>query len=117
MFSLAQHVPLAPRVTAAMGLAWTLFVTVVGQDVYADPNCLEIFSLLRTECVNADTSLAVEFFSTSSLYLRNDLFHLYCGLAKNISQSSFHSWSVGAFPGVLSPFQSLWEVFRAGQSP
>lgn len=85
LFSLAQHVPLAPRVTAAMGLAWTLFGTVVGQDVYADPNRLEIFSLLRTECVKADPSVAGELSSTSSLYLRNDLFHLCCRLAKTIS--------------------------------
>lgn len=116
LFLLAQHVPLAPRVTAAMGLAWTLFGTLVGQDVYADTNCLEIFSLLRTECVNADPSAVVGFSWTSNLYLRNDLFHLCFGLAKTISQSSFHSWSVDAFLGVLSPFHSLWEVFRAGPS-
>lgn len=104
MFSLAQHVPLAPRVTAAMGLAWSLFGTVVGQDVYADPNRLEIFSLLRTECVKADPSVAVELSSTSSLYLRNDLFHLSCRLAKTISPLLVSQLVCGRLAGCAPSF-------------
>lgn len=73
---LVQHVLLAPGVTAAVGLAWTLFGTVAGHDVYAAPNCLEIVSLLFLECVKVDPSVAGAFSPTSSLYLRNAVVHL-----------------------------------------